>query len=115
MITRKYLWRAGLLGILGVVVGACAQGMQRTPWPEVGSLMSGESDAGSREALERGRALYHGACVRCHAPVALDSLSPEDWNKVVPRMSRLSRFSPAQEADLADYVEASINFSSGSK
>jgi mono/diheme cytochrome c family protein len=109
MTMRRYLWCAGLLGLMGSAMGACAHGPGATPWPMVETLLQGRVDDERRPALESGREIYHGLCARCHAPVGMDRVAAEEWPDVVARMSRLSRLSPEQETDLAGYVEASIH------
>ena len=110
---NRYWWRVGLLGFLIGITGACGPGSGGVPWPTIKVLVDDSSVAGTREsirreALGRGRSLYHGKCVRCHAPVAMNHLPPGEWPSAISRMSLLSRLSPEQEADLAGYVEASL-------
>lgn len=58
------------------------------------------------DALQRGRAVYTGACVACHGTDPLDAFEPERWRAIVRKMAERSHLKWQQEEDLIAYLLA---------
>ncbi len=86
-----------------LAMAACAAPAPRTAAPPVTPSAAARSgyDAAS---LERGRAIYLTACVRCHRARLVGDYSAAQWRDVLPVMARKSRLTAAQERDVTAYV-----------
>ncbi len=58
--------------------------------------------------LERGRAIYITTCTRCHSPEPVAGYSLLQWRQTLPRMSKRSKLTARQTADLRDYVTITL-------
>ena len=75
--------------------------------PPVETLLGDTATASSAEraALEHGRQLYIRDCAKCHSPVAVNSLSHDQWETVLPEMVQSTGLDKQAEQDLSTYIK----------
>ncbi|OGV71495.1 MAG: hypothetical protein A3K19_31285 [Lentisphaerae bacterium RIFOXYB12_FULL_65_16] len=62
--------------------------------------------AGDPQRLAEGRRVYLESCTGCHSLQAVDELSAEKWDAVLPGMAKKAKLDPESAAKLSDYIMA---------
>lgn len=101
-------WPLGCVaGMVGAFVGACAAGGHFNPPPVAGPVAeSGTSLGFSETLLASGRDVYATRCGSCHSLVPPQSRTREQWETILPRMSRKARLEPDEGAAVRAYILA---------
>lgn len=60
----------------------------------------------SKDMLAQGKAIYQGACIKCHAFKDAKKFTPERWEKILLAMSPKARLTEEQARNLRIYTLA---------
>lgn len=77
--------------------------------PPVGATVAavGARQGAAEVSLQRGREIYIGQCVHCHAAEPIDGYTLEKWrDKILPDMAAKTKLNAQQTADVTAYVLA---------
>lgn len=100
---RRTIWTvmvvAALLGLAG-----CLSLEEMAP--PVDQQVLGAAGGADIAALERGRKIYLGKCIKCHSVEPIGNYSLSQWHEIIPEMSDETNLTPAEQADLRAYVLA---------
>ena len=59
--------------------------------------------------LKQGKSIYDSKCSQCHAPMAIDNYTQEQWNKILPDMSIRAKLTATDASLVQAYVTWGIN------
>lgn len=90
--------------LLLTAVAGCASLVERAPLVTPALAVTAKERGIDADAATRGRALYVGACARCHGPVAVHSRTPAQWQEILPRMAGKAQLDAAATRDLEAYL-----------
>ncbi|MBU2502017.1 hypothetical protein KJ682_11870 [bacterium] len=89
-----------------LLIAGCASVSDLAPEPDPAAVARAGAGGVDASDLVAGRRIYLTDCARCHAPVAVTSLTRGQWNPVLDRMAPLTRLDAEKDAQLRSYIEA---------
>jgi cytochrome c5 len=106
--------RTAILRNLPVFLGsvllfaACIGPRHSAPAPELSPELfaRGQTLGFAANELEHGRAIFKAECNSCHRLPAVDGESPEEWEKVIPRMAKKAGLDAEETAAVRAFVLA---------
>lgn len=97
------MWMA--MGVIG-----CVSLDQMVPPIDQGMIEYGQKQGVSDQSLLTGRLTYLNRCISCHGIEPIDRYSMDQWEVIVPEMSKEAKLNDAQTADLLNYIRTAREF-----
>lgn len=91
--------------LVAAAAAGCASSANLAPPVDPAMIEAGRTAGVDAQSLQRGRQVYLGACARCHSPVAVQSRTPQQWERILHRMEPLSGLNDSDRAALRAYLE----------
>ncbi len=88
---------------LATALGGCQTTQEMAPLARE-QLDAQQYSAEQFNAFDAGRQIYLRQCSTCHAIEPIDRYSLDDWQRILPGMSRKSDLSSEESRKLADYI-----------
>ena len=103
-------WTAWVVMWMAMGVIGCVSLDQMVPPIDQRIIEYGQKQGVSDQSLLTGRLTYLNRCNSCHGIEPIDRYSVEQWEVIVPEMSKEAKLNDAQMAALLNYIRTARGF-----